>query len=86
MLKVQFNRAEDGEDGTDGTDADVRARNVFKRVPEDQVDTEPPPTGGTFDFDTNTFTPPVGWSVDPPDGTDPLIWAVGLVSNTDGTP
>jgi hypothetical protein len=30
------------------------------------------PTGGTFDFAANVLTPPAGWSVSPPAGTDPI--------------
>jgi hypothetical protein len=31
------------------------------------------PSGGSFNFGTNTLTPPSGWSIDVPNGTDP-VW------------
>lgn len=46
--------------------------------------TPPAPTGGSFNFSSQTLTPPSGWSVGVPAGTDPVYVARGLA--TTGTP
>jgi hypothetical protein len=33
------------------------------------------PTGGTFDFANQTFTPPSGWSNSPPASPTSLVWS-----------
>ena len=55
--------------GTTGTDGfSIVVPNVYQRA----LTTPATPTGGSYDFDTTTLTPPVGWSADPPAGTNPL--------------
>ena len=45
------------------------------------------PTGGSYNFDTLTLTPPAGWSASVPSGTDPLYVssAAATVQGTSGT-
>ena len=40
---------------------------VFMRVASD-ISNPNPPNGGSYNLDTDTITPPSGWSVDPPEG------------------
>jgi hypothetical protein len=55
-----------GDPGDDGLSTFVFP--VYKRS-----DTEPDdPTGGSYNFSTNTITPPTGWSASVPSGTDPI--------------
>jgi len=68
----------------DGTDArSTYQALIFKR------DTSAPstPTGGSFNFGTNTLTTPAGWSAATPSGTDPIYASRGLfaVSGDTGT-
>jgi hypothetical protein len=43
------------------------------------------PTGGSFDFGTNTLTPPSGWFLDVPSGTNPIYGARFVFSITGDT-
>jgi len=45
------------------------------------------PTGGSFNFSTNTLTPPTGWSASVPSGTDPIyvVSSGASVTGTSGT-
>jgi hypothetical protein len=56
----------DGADGSDGKSTYQAA--IYKRV----VGAPAAPSGGSFDFGTNTLTPPSGWSVAVPTGSDPV--------------
>ena len=40
------------------------------------------PTGGSFNFSSQTLTPPSGWSVGVPSGTDPVYVARGLATTS----
>ncbi|MEM9315001.1 MAG: hypothetical protein AAGA95_10260, partial [Pseudomonadota bacterium] len=42
-----------------------------------------PATGGSFNFDTQTLTPPSGWSVGTPSGTDP-VYSINSVASVIG--
>ena len=73
-----------GTNGTNGTDGDsIVVLKIYKRsagMPSN-------PTGGSYVFDTNTLTPPSGWSSGVPSGTDPCWVSHGTasVSGTTGT-
>lgn len=41
------------------------------------------PTGGSFDFDTMTATPPADWSISVPAGTDP-VWVSDAIASKQG--
>ena len=58
--------AENGEDGTDGLSTFTFA--VHKRASS----TPSAPSGGSYNFGTNTITAPSGWSETIPSGTDPI--------------
>lgn len=63
------------ENGTDG----LSSKSLFEALIFKRSATQPSvPTGGQFDFGTNTLTPPSGWYVDIPTGTDPAWMAKGL--------
>jgi len=64
-----------GEDGTSGKS--LYEAYVFKRS---STEITIAPTGGSFDFGTNTLTPPTGWSDVPPPGTDALYISIALFS------
>ena len=55
-----------GPPGADGVS--VHVANVYRRASSAPAT----PTGGSYNFGTLTLTPPAGWSVAPPAGTDPL--------------
>jgi hypothetical protein len=40
------------------------------------------PTGGSWDFTTNTGTPPTGWSVNPPVSPTSLVWVSYAIVNS----
>lgn len=64
---------EDGADGTDGADGwSVAEIYCYRR----SATAPATPTGGSFDFATNTLTPPSGWSASVPAGTDPCYVSV----------
>lgn len=54
---------------------------VFKR----NVGTPATPTGGSYNFSTTTLTPPAGWSIGFPVGTDPVYTSRIAVSSSDPT-
>lgn len=56
-------------DGVNGVDGNSIAQLVVYRRAASAPAT---PTGGSFDFDTKVLTPPSGWSIVPPVGTDTL--------------
>jgi hypothetical protein len=44
------------------------------------------PTGGSWDFDTNTGTPPTGWTADPPTNPTNIVWvSISLVDSRQST-
>lgn len=68
-----------GADGADGGDGlSVHVANVYKRSAT--APSTPTADDGSYNFTTNTLTPPSGWSVEPPAGTDPLYVSTGSFS------
>lgn len=71
-----------GTNGTNGTDGDsIVVLKIYKRsagMPSN-------PIGGSYVFDTNTLTPPSGWSSGVPSGTDPCWVSHGTASVTGTT-
>jgi len=62
----------DGVDGTDGADG-VTGKSVYTGVIYIRSSSTPAaPTGGSFNFGTNTLTPPSGWSLSVPSGSNPV--------------
>ena len=82
-----FKIAEDGADGLDGAvGADGLSTflaSVFKR----SSSAPSTPSGGSYNFGTNTLTAPSGWSNTIPSGTDPVYVSTALASiqGTTGT-
>jgi len=75
----------EGQDGTNGTDGlSVAEVSIFKRS---ATTISTAPTGGSFNFSTNTLTPPSTWSATVPSGTDPVYISrsVASISGTTGT-
>jgi hypothetical protein len=73
------------ENGTDGVGTDGKSLFeglIFKRS-SSPITTAP--TGGSFNFGTNVLTPPSGWSIDIPTGTDPVYTSSGLFETTGDT-
>jgi hypothetical protein len=68
-----------GVPGQPGTS--VAEFNVYLRAASGPIAT---PTGGSFNFTTNVLTPPAGWSIGVPAGTNPVYVSRGLAST--GTP
>ena len=62
--------AENGDDGTDGLSTFTFA--VHKRA----TSTPSSPSGGSYNFTTNTITAPSGWSEEIPSGTDPVYISI----------
>jgi len=78
----------DGQDGATGADGAAGADGIssylytiFKRS-SSVIGVAP--TGGSYDFSTNTGTPPTGWSNSVPSGTDPL-YASTTTASIQGT-
>ena len=70
-------KGEDGIVGVDGTDGVSQAQlQIFIRASS----APNTPTGGSFVFDTATFTAPASWNKQPPAGSDPLYVSVGIAS------
>lgn len=71
----------EGQDGADGLS--VAEVSIFKRASS----APSTPTGGSFDFSTNTLTPPSTWSATVPSGTDPVYISrsIASISGTTGT-
>jgi hypothetical protein len=78
--------AENGTDGTNGTNGSNGSNGnngistftgyIFKR----SSSAPSTPTGGSFNFGTNTLTPPSGWSATVTAGSDPLYASSGSFS------
>ena len=76
---------ENGTDGDDGVGTDGKSLFeglIFKRS---STSITTAPTGGSFNFGTNVLTPPTGWSIDIPTGTDPVYTSSGLFEITGST-
>ena len=74
---------QDGADGADGTDgaAGVNGLSTYLFSVFQRSATLPAtPTGGQYNFGTNTGTAPTGWSTSVPTGTDPLYTTSTLAS------
>ena len=75
-----FKVAEDGIDGLDGQEGadglSTFLASVFKR----STSTPSTPSGGSYNFGTNTLTAPSGWSTSVPSGSDPLYTSTALAS------
>lgn len=76
--------AADGADGTNGNTSFFGS--VYKR----SADSPDPatPTGGSYNFDTQTLTPPAGWFIAPPVSDGNPLWisnAIFEISGTSGT-
>lgn len=69
-----FRIAEDGSDGIPGLS--VYRPAIYRR----SASALSAPTGGSYDFGTNTLTAPAYWYITPPVGTDPLYVSSGMAS------
>ena len=70
-----------GTNGTNGTDGDsIVVLKIYKRSAGMPAN----PAGGSYLFDTNTLTPPSGWSSGVPSGTDPC-WVFHGTASVNGT-
>lgn len=70
----------EGSNGTSGSNGlSIAELTVFSR----SASAPATPTGGTYNFSTKTLTPPSGWSVAIPTGTDPVYASRSVVSSTD---
>lgn len=68
-----------GEDGAPGpAGLSVAEINAYIRSGTPPAD----PTGGSFNFSNQTLTPPGGWSVGVPSGSDPVYVARGLATTS----
>lgn len=68
-----------GTNGTNGTDGDsIVVLKIYRRSAGMPAN----PTGGSYDFSTNTLTPPTSWSSGVPVGTDPCWVSHGTASVT----
>ena len=78
---------DDGDAGADGSDGNsVHVSNIFKR----SATAPATPTGGSYNFTTNTLTPPTGWSENLPAGADSLYsstatWSINGTTGTDSS-
>ena len=74
VLKILENGV-DGQPGQPGSSG----KSLFEAFIFRRSATAPPiPVGGSFDFSTNTLTPPLDWYVDIPDGSDPAYLSTAL--------
>ena len=71
----------EGQDGTDGLS--IAELLIYIRA----TSAPATPTGGSYDFTTQTLTPPAGWSSAIPSGTNPVYTsrAVASIQGTTGT-
>jgi len=71
-----------GTAGTNGTNG-TNGTSVYIATVYQQVATQPSvPTGGTYNFSTNTLTPPAGWSIAQPTTTTVPTYAVDYLFST----
>lgn len=72
----------EGQNGITGTDGN----SVFYATTYIRAASQPSaPTGGEFDFDTDTLTPPVGWNASPPTANGDPLWASTATFSINGT-
>lgn len=64
-----------GSDGASGLS--IVELTIFKRTTASET-----PTGGTYNFATKTLTPPSGWSIAVPSGTNPVYTSRATVSSS----
>ncbi len=70
---------QDGATGAAGDDGiSVHVANVYQRSAS--APSTPTADDGQYNFTTNVLTPPTGWSVEPPAGSDPLYISTGSFS------
>jgi len=79
--------AENGDDGTDGTDGANGLSTFTFAVHKRATSTPSLPSGGSYNFTTNTITAPSGWSEEIPSGTDPVYISItkAQISGPTGT-
>jgi len=79
--------AENGDDGTDGTDGANGLSTFTFAVHKRATSTPSSPSGGSYNFTTNTITAPSGWSEEIPSGTDPVYISItkAQISGPTGT-
>ncbi len=74
----------DGANGADGSDGrSTYQAMVFRRSAS--APATPAANSGSYNFGTNTLTPPSGWSINPPAGSNPLystIATFSIIGNT----
>ena len=70
--ELAFQNGTNGTNGTNGSEGSSFFEGLAFRRSATQPET---PTGGEFNFGTNTLTPPTDWYVDIPTGTDPA-WMI----------
>lgn len=66
-----------GSDGASGLS--IVELTIFRRA----ASAPATPTGGTYNFATKTLTPPSGWSISVPSGTNPVYTSRATASSTD---
>ena len=76
-----------GADGTDGTDGANGLSTFTFAVHKRASSTPSSPSGGSYNFTTNTITAPSGWSEEIPSGTDPVYISItkAQISGPTGT-
>ena len=74
----------DAQDGKDGKAGDSSRLIIVYKVTE--TDSSPGnPTGGTWDYLTNTVTPPAGWTESAPNHESGYLWSSQAVFSSNGT-
>ena len=74
----------DAQDGKDGKAGDSSRLIIVYKVTE--TDSSPGnPTGGTWDYLTNTVTPPAGWTESAPNHESGYLWSAQAVFSSNGT-
>lgn len=79
--------AENGTDGSDGSDGSNGLSTFTFAVHKRASSTPSAPSGGSYNFTTNTITSPSGWSEEIPSGTDPVYISItkAQISGPTGT-
>ena len=75
--------AEDGAAGSNGVDGTNGRTTAYLTVYQRNASQPTAPTGGSFDFGTNTLTPPVDWSVNVPVGSQ-IVWQSSTLASVVG--
>lgn len=72
----------DGADGVDGNDGkSVAALSIYKRS---SSAISQAPTGGSYNFNSNTISPPTGWSASIPSGTGTVYISLSTATSAAG--